>query len=226
MTKNILLERIWEWMGGLREILSLKGLKSLYRILDHPKSVVWPVVLGNMVWNHYTGQVAARPAPLYLTVSCCGLGRACLHCKNHIVIKVLLSTWWNVQTKYLLAWTQKFCTKANFCVTVRVVANYLNDASRYIYLMESDVFLSVVLQHKIGKHWSFCKYRWSFHKKSKYLATHTHTHTYGGAIWPTHTCVPYVLLSTVFLHYWFFIGTEITPAWEPGYQHISLYVLP
>ena len=29
--------------------------------------------------------------------------RSVIYCKNHILIQVLLSIWWNVQTKYLLA---------------------------------------------------------------------------------------------------------------------------
>ena len=40
------------------------------------------------------------------------------HCKNRILIQVLLSIWWNVQTKYLLAWTRKLCCNANLCITV------------------------------------------------------------------------------------------------------------
>ena len=38
-----------------------------------------------------------------------------LHCKNHILIQVLLSTRWNVQTKYLLALEQNFCVTVSSC---------------------------------------------------------------------------------------------------------------
>ncbi len=31
-----LIKRIWGWEGGVPEILSLKGLKNPYGILDHP----------------------------------------------------------------------------------------------------------------------------------------------------------------------------------------------
>ncbi len=68
-----------------------------------------------------------------------------LHWKNHILIQVLLSIWWNVQTKYLLAWTRKFYSNANFCVTVS--SCQLFEASKYIYLVEGDVFLSVGILH-------------------------------------------------------------------------------
>ncbi len=37
--------------------------------------------------------------------------------KNHILIQVPLSTWWNVQTKHLHALTRKFYSNANFWVT-------------------------------------------------------------------------------------------------------------
>ncbi len=68
-----------------------------------------------------------------------------VHCKNHILIHILLSTWWNVQTKYLLAWTQKFCNKANFCVTVS--SCQLFEQCKQIYLFSGKwCFLSAAWQ--------------------------------------------------------------------------------
>ncbi len=57
-----------------------------------------------------------------------------LHCKNYILIQVLLSTWWKVQTKYLpvLAWMRKFCSNADFCVIVS--SCQLIEQCKWIYL--------------------------------------------------------------------------------------------
>ncbi len=57
-----------------------------------------------------------------------------LHCKNHILIQVLLSTWWNVQTKYLLAWTRKFLRYCKQLPTTFMMQ---------VDLEQRDVFFSV-----------------------------------------------------------------------------------